>query len=67
VELDNDHLVVRRRPNTIIPLTPSYQDGFGSPLGRVRFLRDSTGDIAALGLGDSRVWDLRFRRLPAAR
>jgi hypothetical protein len=67
VELQNEHLVIRRRPDTIIPLTPAYRDGFTCSLGSIRFLRDSSGRITELSLGESRVWDLRFRRLTPAR
>lgn len=31
----------------------------------VRFLRDSAGRVNELGIGESRVWDLRFRRKSA--
>ena len=67
VEMAQDRLVIRRRPDTTLPLTPTCQDGFSSPLGSVRFLRDSSGRVTELSVGESRVWDLRFRRVTASR
>ena len=45
VALEQDRLVIRRRPDAIIPLTPTYRDGFSSSLGSVRFIRDSGGHV----------------------
>ncbi|MCX6629673.1 MAG: serine hydrolase [Candidatus Solibacter sp.] len=61
VALENARLVVHRRPNASIPLTPTYKDAFNSSLGVVRFLRDSYGAVTGLSVSESRVWDLRFR------
>jgi hypothetical protein len=63
VELEQDGLVIHRRPDAKIPLTPTYRDGFSSSMGSVRFVRDGAGRIAELSVGESRVWDLRFRRV----
>ncbi|HEX4594466.1 MAG TPA: serine hydrolase domain-containing protein [Bryobacteraceae bacterium] len=63
VALDNNHLVIHRRPDTAIALTPIYRDGFSSLLGSVRFLRDSAGRVTELSIGEQRVWDMRFRRV----
>jgi hypothetical protein len=62
VRLDGDRLVIHRRPDAKFPLTPTYKDGFSSQLGSVRFLRDSSGKVTEMSLGESRVWDLRLRR-----
>ncbi|MCU1261734.1 MAG: hypothetical protein JWO80_4619, partial [Bryobacterales bacterium] len=40
-----------------------YRDAFRCSLSSVRFLRDSTGRIAEMSIGEPRVWDLRFRRV----
>ena len=53
-------LVLRRRPDTVIPLTPVYPDAFDGSLGRIRFLRDASGRITELSVRQDRVWDLRF-------
>ncbi len=45
VALEKDHLVIHRRPDSTIALTPTYRDGFSSSLGSVRFLRDSAGRV----------------------
>jgi hypothetical protein len=61
VALEHAQLVIHRRPNASIPLTPTYKDAFSSSLGVVRFLRDSAGKATGLSVSESRVWDLRFR------
>jgi CubicO group peptidase (beta-lactamase class C family) len=53
-------LVIHRHPDSKFPLTPTYADAFNSDLGSIRFLRDASGKIVSLSLGQSRVWDLRF-------
>jgi CubicO group peptidase (beta-lactamase class C family) len=63
VKLEGDRLVIHRRPDAKFPLTPTYKDGFSSQLGSVRFLRDASGRITEMSLGESRVWDLRLRPL----
>jgi hypothetical protein len=63
VVLDGDRLVLRQRPATRIALTPTYRDAFSSGLGSIRFLRDASGKVTEFSLGESRVWDLRFRRV----
>lgn len=63
VELEQDHLVIRRRPDTKIPLTPTYKDGFSSSLGSIRFIRDSSGRVTELSVGEPRVWDMRVKKV----
>jgi CubicO group peptidase (beta-lactamase class C family) len=63
VALEGDKLVIHRRPDAVIPLTPTYKDGFASSLGSVRFLRDSSGRPMEMSIGESRVWDLRCKRV----
>ena len=63
VALENGRLVIHRRPDTTIGLTPTYRDGFSYSLGSVRFLRDSAGRVTELSIGEQRVWDMRFRRV----
>ncbi len=61
--VENGRLVLRRRPDTVIPLTPTYRDGFSSSLDSVRFIRDSTGRVSEMSIGSARMWDLRLRRI----
>jgi hypothetical protein len=63
VALEKDHLVIHRRPDATIALTPTYRDGFSSSLGSIRFLRDAQGNVSELSVGEQRVWDMRFRRV----
>jgi CubicO group peptidase (beta-lactamase class C family) len=60
--VDGDRLVLRRRPDSEIVLTPVYPDGFSSPLGWIVFHRDPAGRPAGLSVSQARVWDLRFTR-----
>lgn len=55
-------LSLRRRPDTIIPLTPIGPDTFRGSIGTVTFRRDASGAIEALSVTQERVWDLRFAR-----
>ena len=63
VSLEQDRLVIHRRPDSKIELTPTYRDGFSSSLGSVRFIRDATGRAIEMSIGEQRVWDLRLRRV----
>jgi len=58
-------LEIHQRPDSVFPLKPTYTGGFASEFGSIRFLRDSSGKVTGISLGDSRLWDLRFRRLDA--
>ena len=67
VAVEGGKLVIHRHPDSAFPLTPTYADAFNSDLGSIRFLRDASGKVISLSLGSSRVWDLRFTRLDAAK
>ena len=57
-----ESLVIRRRPDTTLKLTPVYADAFDVPqLGLVIFHRDG-GRVSGLSVSQDRVWDLRFAR-----
>ena len=60
--VDGDRLVLRRRPDSEIVLTPVYPDGFSSSLGWIVFHRDGAGRATGLSVRQDRVWDLRFTR-----
>jgi hypothetical protein len=60
--VDGDRLVLRRRPDTTIPLTPVYADAFSSPDFFVIFERDASRRVTAFTLTQERVWNLRFAR-----
>jgi hypothetical protein len=66
--LDGGVLVLKRRPDTVIRLTPIYQDAFsGGGLGTVIFRRNA-GRVSEMSISQDRVWDLRFvRRADGAR
>ena len=64
VALESGKLVLHRRPDAAIPLTPTYRDGFNSSLGSVRFIRNAGGRVVEMSIGAVRVWDLRLKRVP---
>ena len=61
--VENDTLVLERRPDTTIRLTPAYADGFRGGIGFVRFQRNASGQIIGLSISQDRVWDIRFSRI----
>jgi len=63
VVLEGGKLVIHRHPDSTFPLNPTYADAFNSDLGSIRFLRDASGKVISLSLGQARVWDLRFARI----
>jgi CubicO group peptidase (beta-lactamase class C family) len=64
VTVDAGGLVVHRRPDWTTTLTPQYRDAFDSPdLGLIRFRRASAGRVTELSVSQSRVYDMRFRRV----
>jgi CubicO group peptidase (beta-lactamase class C family) len=63
VAIENGGLVLKRRPDTVIRLTPLYQDAFSGAIGTVLFHR---GQAMQLSVVQDRVWDLRFTRREAA-
>jgi hypothetical protein len=65
VVLDGKQLSMRRRPDTTIPLTAAFADGFATPIGFVVFERDAAGRVSGFTLTHARVWNLRFIRSDA--
>lgn len=63
VEVRGDALIIRRRPDTTIPLRPHSRDRFeaGAGLGLITFHRRD-GKVLDFGVTQDRVWDLRFTR-----
>ena len=64
VEVDDGVLVVKSRYGMARPINPVYPDTFNGERGTYIFRRDDTGRIVGLSLGQSRVWDMRFERIP---
>ena len=65
--VDGDKLVLWRRPNTTLPLTPLYADAFRAQgLGTVIFRRDASGSVVEFSVVQDRVWNMPFRRLIAS-
>ncbi len=60
--VDGNTLVLQRRPDSVIRLTPVYADGFRSAMGFIRFHRNAEGNVTALSVTQDRVWDLRFTK-----
>jgi CubicO group peptidase (beta-lactamase class C family) len=57
-------LVLKRRPDTTITLTPLYPAAFSADhgLGTVVFRSGANGSASELSVIQDRVWDLRFRK-----
>ena len=60
--IENDRLVLKRRPDTTIALRPIGKDTFEGSIGQVTFVRSSSGAVTGLSVRQDRVWDLRFAR-----
>jgi hypothetical protein len=63
--VDGGALVLKRRPDSVIRLTPLYTDAFSGSIGTVIFRREG-GRVTAMSVIQDRVWDLRFTRRPEA-
>jgi CubicO group peptidase (beta-lactamase class C family) len=65
VEVRDGTLVLRRRPDSVIPLRPHSRDRFeaGGGIGLITFHRPK-GNVMEFSVTQDRVWDLRFRRRP---
>jgi hypothetical protein len=62
VAVDQDALVLKRQPDTVIRLTPLYADAFRGAPGFLRFTRDAASRITGFTLTQDRVWLLKFTR-----
>jgi CubicO group peptidase (beta-lactamase class C family) len=61
--IEQGGLVLRRRPDTVIKLTPGERDYFTGSIGSVKFIRDAAGEkVVELSIKQDRVWDLRFTK-----
>ena len=58
--VQDGRLVLKRRPDTVIELKPTYQDAFTGSLGTIVFHRG--GKTLELSVVQDRVWDMRFTR-----
>jgi len=63
--VENHALVLKRRPDTTIALTPLYMCAFNADhgLGTVVFRMDGSGRASELSVIQDRVWNLPFRKL----
>ncbi len=62
VEVQGEALVLKRRPDTVLPMRPINKEAFAVPsLGTITFIRDN-GRVTHLSVKLDRVWDLRFVR-----
>jgi CubicO group peptidase (beta-lactamase class C family) len=62
VAVGKSGLTLRRRPDTVIELTPVDHDKFRGSIGTVTFVRNAQGAVEAFSINQERVWDLRFTR-----
>ena len=64
VAVEGEGLVLKRRPDTVIPLTPLYKDAFDGSIGTIVFRRGAKA--LELSVIQDRVWDMRFTRQETA-
>ena len=55
-------LVLRERLGDEARLTPTFVDGFTSPMGAVVFSRDPAGRVSGFGIWAGRIRNVQFRR-----
>lgn len=63
VAVEDNKLVIHRRPDSTFVLPPTYADAFTSDLGGIRFIRAARGAVTEMSVSVDRVWDLRFARV----
>ena len=64
VTMEDGTLMARDRWGQGTPLVPQYPDAFDAPRGpTIVFRRGASGQVEELSWSESRVWDLRFRRV----
>lgn len=61
--VDDGELVLHRRPDDRFALRPTGSDEFRGGPGGIRFIRDGDGRVVELSVSQSRVFDLRFRKV----
>jgi CubicO group peptidase (beta-lactamase class C family) len=64
VAVQDGGLVLKRRPDATIRLTPLYRDAFSGSIGTVIFRRGAAPELSVV---QDRVWNMRFTRQAAAR
>jgi CubicO group peptidase (beta-lactamase class C family) len=63
IEARDGKLVLKRRPNVEVTLTPAYADDFqAGPFGTIRFARDVKKRVTGFSIYDGRILDVRFHR-----
>lgn len=62
VAVKDGRLVLRRRPADEMPMQPMYEDDFATPIGSLRFSRDTMGRVTGFGVFSGRIRDVRFSK-----
>ena len=63
VVAEDGRLYLLRRPGDRFALSPTAADEFRGRAGQIRFIRDATGRVVEFSISQSRVFDMRFRRV----
>ncbi len=63
VQVAGESLLLKDRWGDTLPLRPLYPDAFARGGTTLVFHRDSTGTVGEMSWSESRVWDLRFRKI----
>ena len=57
-------MVYQLGAQTPVPIKPTFRDAFETPSrSSIYFIRDASGKVIALSVGEDRVWSLRFDRI----
>ena len=62
IAVRDGELVMQRRESPDATLRPVYEDDFVSPIGSLRFSRDSSGRVTGFGVYNGRIRNVRFNR-----
>jgi CubicO group peptidase (beta-lactamase class C family) len=65
VAIENAALVLKRRPDTTMRLRPTAKDEFAAQGGSIKFIREGSAPAQEISFRGSRVFDLRFKRVPS--
>jgi len=63
MKVKNGKLLLTQPPQTEFPLTPTYKDGFDSPIGNFYFVRDANKKIIGFKVSVGRARNVEFNRM----
>lgn len=64
IRIEGERLMIDLRDGRTTSANPTYRDAFEGGGSALWFTRDAKGRITTLHIGEARMWDLAFTRLP---